>query len=266
VDVLEQAGMRVVVPYKSLCCGRPLYDFGMLHTAKRLLREILDALQPWIRAGIPIVGLEPSCVAVFRDELTNLFPHDEDAKRLRQQTYLLSEFLNRQAGDYRPPQLRGKALVHGHCHHKAVMKMDDEVKCLEKLGLDLHVIDSGCCGMAGSFGFEREHYDISMAVGELALLPAVKKAGKDELIVANGFSCREQIRQATDRRALHLAQVIQMAEREQLNGDYPEGAICANGERKRASSRRALMGAAAIGVGAVLTAVLWKKYSYREQP
>lgn len=266
VEVLEQAGMRVIVPSRSLCCGRPLYDFGMLNTAKRLLREILDVLKPWIRDGIPVVGLEPSCVAVFRDELTNLFPHDEDAMRLRKQTFLLSEFLNREVNDYQPPRLRRKALVHGHCHHKAIMKMDDEVKCLEKLGLDFQVIDSGCCGMAGSFGFEREHYDVSMAVGELALLPAVRNAAKDELIVANGFSCREQIRQATDRRALHLAQVIQLAQREESRTDYPEDAIDKIAEQPNGSSRRALVGATAIGAGALLAAILWWKHSHREKP
>src|SRR5207302_345602 len=129
------AGFQVLVPAKSLCCGRPLYDFGMLDTAKGLQREILDTLRPWIEAGVPIVGLEPSCVAVFRDELAGLFPHDEDAKRLNQQTFLLSEFLNKKVKDYQPPPLQRKALVHAHCHHKAVMKTDDEEAILKKLGL-----------------------------------------------------------------------------------------------------------------------------------
>ncbi len=136
VEVLEAAGFQVLVPAASLCCGRPLYDFGMLDTAKVLLRQILDTLRPQIQAGIPIVGMEPSCVAVFRDELTNLFPDDEDAQRLSQQTFLLSEFLNKKVKDYRPPQLKRKAIVHGHCHHKAIMKMNDEEAILKKLGLD----------------------------------------------------------------------------------------------------------------------------------
>ena len=146
-------------------------------------------------------------------------------QRLHQQTFLLSEFLNKKATDYHPPQLQRKALVHGHCHHKAIMKMNDEEAMLKKLGLDYQVLDDGCCGMAGSFGFEREHYDVSIAVGELALLPAVRQAPKDELIVANGFSCIEQIAQTTDRQALHLAQVIQMALYDGPwgpEGDYPE--------------------------------------------
>src|SRR5262249_46181497 len=155
VEVLESAGFQVWVPEKSLCCGRPLYDFGMLDTAKKLLREILENLRPQIHAGISIVGLEPSCVAVFRDELINLFPTDEDAKRLHQQTFLLSEFLNRHANEFRPPRLDRKALIHGHCHHKSVMGMDDEMAMLQKLGLACDAPEPSCCGMAGSFGFER---------------------------------------------------------------------------------------------------------------
>ncbi len=218
VEVLETAGFQVLVPAKSLCCGRPLYDFGMLDTAKGLLRDVLDTLKPWVEAGVPVVGLEPSCVAVFRDELTGLFPHDEDAKRLSQQTFLLSEFLNRKVKDYRPPQLRRKALVHAHCHHRAVMKTTDEEAILKKLGLDFQLLDSGCCGMAGSFGFEREHYEVSRAVGELVLLPAVRAASQDTLIITNGFSCHEQIEQCTDRQPMHLAQVLRMALHQETEG------------------------------------------------
>src|SRR5690242_8454561 len=119
VEVLEQAGFQVLVPRESLCCGRPLYDYGMLDTAKSLLRQILNTLREPIRAGIPVVGLEPSCMTVFRDELTNLLYGDEDAKRLTAQSFILSEFLEREVKDYRPPTLRRKALVHGHCHHKS---------------------------------------------------------------------------------------------------------------------------------------------------
>src|SRR5262249_51602667 len=122
VEVLEAAGCRVEIPPRSLCCGRPLYDYGMLDLAKHMLLRILDTLRPAIRSGVPIVGLEPSCVSVFRDEMVNLLPRDEDAQRLAQQVFTLSEYLERRG--WRPPALRGHALVHGHCHHKSVLKFD----------------------------------------------------------------------------------------------------------------------------------------------
>jgi len=253
VDVLEAAGFRVEVPRPHLCCGRPLYDYGMLDLAKRHLQQILDALQPEIRAGIPIVGLEPSCVAVFRDELTNLFTQDEDAKRLRQQTFLLSEFLEKEAPDFALPKLPRKAVVHGHCHQKALVKMTTEEAVLRRLGLDFAVLDSGCCGMAGAFGFEKDHYDVSIACGERALLPAVREADPETLIIADGFSCREQIAQTTDRRALHLAEVIQMALRAGRGG--PAGAEPA--ARNLSSVRSA---ASLFGMGLALAggAVAWR--------
>jgi FAD/FMN-containing dehydrogenase/Fe-S oxidoreductase len=211
VEVLEAAGFTVTLPRSVLCCGRPLYDWGFLDRAKRLLLKTLDALADEIEAGIPIVVLEPSCAAVFRDELRNLFPDDPRARKLAQQTFLLSEFLEKKAPDFHPPPLPKKALLHGHCHHKSIMKMTDEESVLRKLGLDVHSPAAGCCGMAGAFGFERDKYDISLAIGELELLPAVRAASPDTLIVADGFSCREQISQCTDRRALHLAEVLRMA-------------------------------------------------------
>ena len=257
VEVLEDAGFRIEIPQQSLCCGRPLYDFGMLRLARRQLRQILDALRPYVRGGVPIVGLEPSCVAVFKDELTNLFPNDEDARRLNEQTFIFSEFLEKKAEDYQPPKLDRKAVVHGHCHHKAIMGMSDEEKVLAKLGLDYEVLDSGCCGMAGSWGYEKgDHYEVSMKAGERVLLPAVRSADKDALIVTGGFSCRSQIEEATDRRALHVAQVMQMALR---NGsgppeDYPE-----SGFFEKKPSRPRVRSAALLGAGAVLTgsALAW---------
>lgn len=186
----------------------------MLDRAKRQLMHIIDVLRAEIEGGIPVVVLEPACASVFRDELTNLFPANEEAKRLRQQTYLLCEFLDKKAQDYTLPRLAGRAIVHGHCHYKAIMKMDAEERCLEKLGLDFEVLDSACCGMAGSFGFEKNTYEVSIQCGERVLLPAVRHASPETLIIADGFSCREQIAQNTNRRALHLAQVIQMAIRQ----------------------------------------------------
>ena len=214
VEVLEAAGFQVVVPGPSLCCGRPLYDFGMLDKAKELWREILAALRPEIEAGTPLVGLEPSCVAAFRDELINLYPMDEDAKRLSKNTFILSEFLIRKAPDFEVPRLRRKAIVQKHCHHDHVMTFADEQLLLQKMGLDFEVLDSGCCGMAGSFGFEAENYDVSVAVGERVLLPAVRSLDDETLIISDGFSCREQVADLTGRGALHLAQVLRMALRE----------------------------------------------------
>src|SRR6202022_1943455 len=176
LDVLRDAGFKVRVPQQRLCCGRPLYDFGMLDKAKEYLRRILHVLGGEIDAGVPVVVLEPSCASVFRDELQNLLPTDSRATRLRKQTFPLSEFLERHAGDYEPPRLARKVLLHGHCHQKALMKMTDEESVLRKMGAELQALDSGCCGMAGAFGFEEDKFKVSQAVGERVLLPAVRNA------------------------------------------------------------------------------------------
>ena len=209
--VLKSAGFHVMVPSTRLCCGRPLYDFGMLDRARAYLSNVLDQLAPHIAAGVPMVVLEPSCASVFRDELRSLFPSDERAGKLRAQTFLLSEFLERHAPGFAPPKLERSVLVHGHCHHKALMKMTDEESLLKKMGATVTMPDAGCCGMAGPFGFEAKKFDVSMAIGERVLLPAVRHASTDTLIVADGFSCREQIEQATGRKPIHLAEVIQLA-------------------------------------------------------
>jgi Fe-S oxidoreductase len=225
VEVLEAAGCEVMVPKKMLCCGRPLYDYGMLKTAKSLLIEIMDSLEEHVMQGIPVVGLEPSCVAVFRDELTNLFPGNEIAKKLKQQTFTLAEFLDTKTPGFKIPQLHRKVLLHGHCHHKAIMKMDTEEGVLKKMKVELETPDTGCCGMAGGFGYESgEHYEVSIKAGERILLPAVRHAKKDTIILADGFSCREQIEQETGRKGMHLAQILQMALRpgKELRNELPE--------------------------------------------
>lgn len=215
VEVLEDAGYEVIVPEINLCCGRPLYDYGFLKLAKKMLQQIIQHLRAEIREGISIVGLEPSCVAVFRDELINLLPHDEDAKRLSQQTYLLSEFLEKKVENYTPPKLFGKAIVHGHCHHKAIVGMENEKNILQKLGLQFEILDSGCCGMSGSFGYESgEHYSVSIKVGEQVLMPEVRKVSEETYIVADGFSCQNQIAGSTNRHAIHMAELLQMALKE----------------------------------------------------
>jgi Fe-S oxidoreductase len=171
---------------------------------------VLDGLRDELRAGTAIVGLEPSCVATFRDELTNLLPDDEDAKRLARQTYLFDEFLV-EVADWQPPRLERDALVHVHCHHKSIMGVDAERELLERMGLRVDMPDSGCCGMAGAFGFERAKHDLSVQIGERVLLPAVREAEASTIIVADGFSCREQVMQTTNRIPLHPAQVVRLA-------------------------------------------------------
>lgn len=257
--VLEAAGFEVIIPRATLCCGRPLYDFGMLDQAKKMLLQIIDSLHDEITQGIPIVGLEPSCVAVFRDELTNLFPRMEMAKRLKKQVFTLSEFLNKKAPDFDIPQSASKAIVHGHCHHKAIMKFKDDEKILARTGLDYRTLDSGCCGLAGYFGYEKgAHYDVSIAAGERVLLPEVRNLEDDGLIVADGFSCREQIEQNTGRKALHLAQVMDMAMEGKQQGPFPERKYLAQNKLK--ASPKEKLARNLIGISVILlTAVLTKK-------
>ena len=205
VEMLEDAGFRVAIPRRVLCCGRPLYDFGLLDLARGQLRQILEVLRPEIETGVPIVGLEPSCVAVFRDELPALFPNNEGAQRLSARTFTLAEILVQRGWE---PRGTGQVLVHGHCHHQAVMGLGADRDLLNRTGMEIHILDAGCCGMAGAFGFEKDHYDVSLAIGERILLPAVREASLETLILADGFSCRQQIVQATGRRPLHLAELL----------------------------------------------------------
>jgi FAD/FMN-containing dehydrogenase/Fe-S oxidoreductase len=256
VEVLEHSGFEVLLPEGNLCCGRPLYDFGLLDRAESLLLQILDTLTPEIEAGIPIVGLEPSCVAVFRDELCNLFPHDDRAQRLSRQVFLLSEFLENHKEFIQLPRFERKAVMHGHCHHKAILKMSAEESVLRRMGIDFQTPAPGCCGMAGSFGFEADRYDVSMDIGELELLPAVRKAPPDWLVIANGFSCREQIAQGTDRQALHLAEILQMAIHQGPAGPpgaYPETAIV---RHREAEIRQSMKKSALAALGAATAAAL----------
>ncbi len=249
VEGLEAAGFKVEIPQAVLCCGRPLYDFGMLDQARRRLYRILEVLRPHIRAGVPMVGLEPSCTAVFRDELCNLL-RDEDAKRLRQQTYIFSEFLHKYAPEYPMPKLPRKALVHGHCHHKAIMGMEADKAVFARLGLDWQLLDSGCCGMAGAFGFAHDKYEMSMRIGNQVLLPAVREAAPQTLIITDGFSCREQIRQSTPRQALHTAQVMALALARQrfLDEGVPEAPIiqARQARRQQAAGRAGIWASAGV--------------------
>lgn len=254
--LLERHGWRVLVPHAALCCGRPLYDFGMLDTARRWLERIVCELREPIRAGVPVVGLEPGCVATFRDELTNLLPHDEDARRLASQTLILSEFIDQHMDAVQLPRLTGRqAVVHAHCHHKALLKTAAEERVLERLGLACEYPESGCCGMAGAFGFEKSHYDVSIACGELGLLPRVREVGPETLIIANGFSCREQITQTTPRGAMHLAEVIEQAYAEHA-GRVPRSSAWVRRE-PRDPTRAEALAVLGVGVAALIGTTWW---------
>jgi FAD/FMN-containing dehydrogenase/Fe-S oxidoreductase len=243
VEALEAAGYDVRVPDGHVCCGRPLYDYGLLDGARRYLERTIETLAEPIRLGTPVVGLEPSCVAVFRDELTKMLPHDEDARRLAKQSFHFAEFLEREG--YEPPPLPRDVLLHGHCHHKATGGIEGEQHLLERMSMHVESPEDGCCGLAGSWGYEASHYDISMACAERALLPAVRDAAADTLLVADGFSCRTQIEHGSGRRPLHVAQVLALAQ----HGRVP----AAPSALRR---KRAWLAAAALAGAAVVAARL----------
>jgi Fe-S oxidoreductase len=256
-EVLEDAGFHVIVPQGHVCCGRPLYDYGMLDLADRYLRRTLARFRQEIRAGTPVVGVEPSCVAVFKDELVKMHPSDEDAKRLARQTFHFAEFLQKQ--EYEPPQLHRRVLLHEHCHQHATGSAKPDEELLEKMGCEVEKPDSGCCGMAGAWGYEHGHYDVSLKCGERVLLPKVREAPRDTVIVTAGFSCREQIEQGrTGRKALHLAQVIRLAQ--EYGPDGPPGRAedaAAAPPSPPAAKRAARVFAAGGAVAAIAGVVAW---------
>jgi FAD/FMN-containing dehydrogenase/Fe-S oxidoreductase len=264
-EVLEDAGFLVHVPMADVCCGRPLYDYGFLGMAKRWWVDLLEKLRPWYAAGIPMVVLEPSCWASFKDELCNLMPNSEDAKRLTALTFTLADFLRTKAPHYPIPKLDRKAIVHGHCHQKALDALNDtefgklfaEKEIFDKMGIEHKHPDAGCCGMAGAFGYEsaNNHYEVGVAAGERVLLPEVRNAADEELIIADGFSCQEQIIQQTGRSALHTAQVLQLA----IDNDgvlprgRPEAPMMA--ARKKATRAGMIRAGLAVGIGALFGAM-----------
>jgi FAD/FMN-containing dehydrogenase/Fe-S oxidoreductase len=226
VEALEAAGWQVVMPPGHVCCGRPLYDYGFLDQAERYLHRVLEALRDDIRAGTPVVGMEPSCLAVFKDELPGMLPHDDDARRLARNAYHFAEFFEKFQVEV--PRLDGKALLWTHCHERATGGQTPEQQTLERMGLAVEPLTGGCCGLAGSWGFEDGKYGISMDCGEQALLPAVRSADPSTVVVADGFSCRTQVQDAgTGRRALHLAEVMALARERPVvaDGRTPEESV-----------------------------------------
>jgi FAD/FMN-containing dehydrogenase/Fe-S oxidoreductase len=209
-SLLAEAGFHVQTPNNHICCGRPLYDFGLLDAAKNYLANVLDIMAPQIDAGLPFIFLEPSCASVFKDELPELFPNDLRAQRLREQVWLLADWISTKAPESVAGRLEGKRiLIHGHCHHKAVFGgPSNEIALLRKAGATVDVIETTCCGMAGPFGFEADKFEVSKTIANLGLLPAIESASQETIVVADGFSCREQITQLGHREALHFSEAL----------------------------------------------------------
>jgi FAD/FMN-containing dehydrogenase/Fe-S oxidoreductase len=209
--VLDRAGFRVVIPRRQVCCGRAAISKGLLDHARDKQRELIDVLAPEVERGARIVGVEPSCILTLRDELPDL-TRDPRAKAIAGAAMMLEEFLLSVPG-WKPGRLERRAVVHGHCHQKAIVGMEPTREVLGRVeGLDFTILDSGCCGMAGSFGYERGHYEVSKAAGERVLFPAVRGARPDDLVVAPGFSCRSQIGDFCEgRKAIHTAELLAMA-------------------------------------------------------
>ncbi|MDG4782347.1 FAD-binding and (Fe-S)-binding domain-containing protein [Micromonospora sp. WMMD961] len=210
VEVLESAGWRVRVPEQPICCGLTWISTGQLGVAKRVLRRTIDVLRPHLRAGTRIVGLEPSCTAVFRSDAHELFPADDDVTRLREQTVTLAELLHDHSPGWQPPRVEAHALIQTHCHHHAILGTAADQALLSAAGVDAEFLDSGCCGLAGNFGFEEGHFEVSEACAERVLLPAVRDAAETDVILADGFSCRTQVEQSASggRSAIHLAELL----------------------------------------------------------
>lgn len=206
--LLEAAGYSVSIPDRPLCCGRPLYDWGFLDRAKTLWEESFVALEREIEEGTPIIGLEPACTSAFKDELPGLFPKRSEARRLSEQVVHFTDFIEARFDRFPAPRKGGRALVQAHCHHHAVIGFEPEMNLLDRLGIDAERPPQGCCGMAGAFGFAQESRDVAAAVGERVLLPRVREAPEDMLILADGFSCREQIEQGSGRATLHIAELL----------------------------------------------------------
>jgi Fe-S oxidoreductase len=209
-SLLAEAGFRVETPRGHICCGRPLYDFGLLDAARAYLAKVLDRMAPQIEAGLPFIFLEPSCASVFKDELLELFPDDLRARGMSKQVWLLADWLAAKTPEFGCGRLAGAhILLHGHCHHKAVFGGPaNEIALLRKAGATVEPIQAGCCGMAGAFGFEAKKFEVSKTIAEDGLLPAVEAAGPRTIIVADGFSCREQIAQLGHKKAMHFAEVL----------------------------------------------------------
>jgi Fe-S oxidoreductase len=245
VAVLEDAGFEVQVPQRTVCCGLTWISTGQLEVAQHVLRRTLDVLAPALRSGTPVVVLEPSCAAVFRSDLPELLYGDEDAHRLSQQTRTIGELLAERAPEWRPRQQNGNAIMQPHCHQHAILGVGKDHEFLDRAGLSTEILDAGCCGLAGNFGFESGHYDVSVKCAEDKLMPKVRGADAATTVIADGFSCRTQISHlAPERTPRHTAEVLA----ESIGADTSEGG------RRRVGA--ALAGAGAATVVAASLAML----------
>jgi FAD/FMN-containing dehydrogenase/Fe-S oxidoreductase len=213
VRLLEAAGYTVAIVPQRACCGRPAYSKGLIKQARELAKKNLTALAPYARQGVPVVGTEPSCILTLRDEYADLLPDDPDIEKLGVNSFMIDEFLDKldRAGelDIVWKESDGtNVLFHGHCHQKAVVGMAPSMAMLNRAGYIVKESGAGCCGMAGSFGYETEHYEVSRKIGEERLFPMVQQQAKETVISVAGVSCREQIGHFTDRRPTHIAEVL----------------------------------------------------------
>jgi FAD/FMN-containing dehydrogenase/Fe-S oxidoreductase len=261
IDVLESAGWGVIIPNAPVCCALTRISTGQLKTAKKILRRTIDELAPHVRAGGYVVGLEPSCTAVFRADAPELFPDDQDVHRLRDHTLTLAELLTEHTPGWEPPTLGpGRpVLAQVHCHQHAVMRWEADEKLLTDAGADVEHLETGCCGLAGNFGFERGHGEVSRAIAERALLPRVREAPDGAVLLADGFSCRTQIHELAGvgrdgaghggdggREAMHLAELLAAANRGALGYDRPEGQAARRPESPSAGAKAAVLAVATL--------------------
>jgi FAD/FMN-containing dehydrogenase/Fe-S oxidoreductase len=267
VRLLEDAGFHVAVPTGPVCCGLTWISTGQLATARRVLKRTTRTLRPWLEAGTPIIGLEPSCVAVFRADAPDLLAGDQDIARLGAQMRTFAEQLVNHAPDgWQPPRADRAATVQTHCHQHAILGTDPDRELMHRAGIDADVLDAGCCGLAGNFGFEQGHYDLSKAIAEQGVLPAVRDTAPSAFVLADGFSCRTQIDQAaTGRQALHLAEVLALALDGPPPADHPEHAVL-RPQPRPAPARLLTAGVAGGLTGLAAGAVLAARHRARRTP
>jgi Fe-S oxidoreductase len=255
VEVLESAGWRVELPSEPVCCGLTWISTGQLATGKKILKKTVGTLAEQVRNGGYVVGLEPSCTSVFRGDALELFPDDQDVRRLSEHTKTLAELLTEHTPGYRPPAIRRKALAQVHCHQHAVLDWDADEKLLRAAGAEPEHLETGCCGLAGDFGFQAGHGEVSRAIAERALLPRLRAANSGAVILADGFSCRTQIHELDSggREAMHLAELLATAGN--LGYDRPEETAAPRPAPPRGPAKAAALAVTATAAAGAATAI-----------